>query len=151
MQLYSDSHHRVILGQNRRGSLLHHERGMTLGEILIAMGLMGMMFVGIFSMTSVSRRLTEAAVYQNAATTVMQGYIEQMKNMDYAELYLSPAAGTATTGSYGTTATYIIPTRKTKAAAAATPWWFRPCPSSIRPRSRRARSVHGLRQYQDGR
>jgi len=89
---------------------------MTLAEIIIAMALVGMMFIGIFSMALTSRRLTEAAVYQNAATTVMQGYIEQMKNMDYAELLLSPAAGTSPPGRYGTNAAYIIPTRKNESS-----------------------------------
>lgn len=84
-------------------------RGFTLVELLIAATLLSMGVVAVLGSLLHSRRLSEASIYQNAAVTVVQGYIEQMKNMEFADLPFTTASGTVVAGS-GTTATQI-PTR----------------------------------------
>lgn len=56
--------------------------------------LMGIVIVGLLSATLQSRRMTEGSILQIAALNVVQGYIEQMKSMDYVMLKASPASGT---------------------------------------------------------
>ncbi len=46
---------------------------------------------GIMATLIQSRRLTEGSVYQNSAVTIMQGYVEQMKNMEYSQVIVSAA------------------------------------------------------------
>ncbi len=64
--------------------------GMTLIEVAVAMTLLALFVTGLFASIIQSRRLTEASIYQNAANTVIQGYIEQMKNMEFEELSRNP-------------------------------------------------------------
>ncbi len=52
--------------------------------------LLSMVIMGLLGSLIQSRRLTEASIYQNTANTIIQGYIEQMKNMEIAELTQSP-------------------------------------------------------------
>ena len=59
---------------------------MTLVEVLFAVGVLTIALGGILATFLQSRRLTEGSVYQNAALTIIQGYIEQMKNMDMGQL-----------------------------------------------------------------
>lgn len=59
---------------------------MTLVEVLIAAGVLTLTLGGLLATFLQSRRLTEGSVYQNAALTIVQGYIEQMKNMDIGEM-----------------------------------------------------------------
>lgn len=47
--------------------------------LAIAMG-------GVFAIMMQSRRLTEGSVAQNSALTIVQGYLEQMKNMELHEV-----------------------------------------------------------------
>jgi type II secretory pathway pseudopilin PulG len=63
---------------------------MTLVEVAIAMTLLALFIAGLFASLLQSRRLTEASIYQNAANTILQGYIEQMKNMEFEELSRNP-------------------------------------------------------------
>lgn len=51
---------------------------------------------GLLALMIQSRRLTDGSVVQNSAVTILQGYIEQMKNMDYASLAVSPASAPGT-------------------------------------------------------
>ncbi len=73
--------------------------GFTLIEVLIASLVMTILFGGLIALMIQSRRLTDGSVIQNSAVTILQGYIEQMKNMDYASLAVSPSSvpGTAVT------------------------------------------------------
>jgi prepilin-type N-terminal cleavage/methylation domain-containing protein len=64
----------------------HTQRGMTLLEVLFAVAVMTMVAGGLLATFMQSRRLTEGSVYQNAAITIVQGYIEQMKNMDIGQM-----------------------------------------------------------------
>lgn len=75
---------------------------------MISGAIMAMIMGGIMAMIMQSRRLTEGSIVQNCVVTIVQGYIEQMKNMDYNSLTVSPSSG-------GTTLT--IPTRLDEATA----------------------------------
>ncbi len=61
-------------------------RAMTLVEVMFAVGVLTLVMGGLLATFMQSRRLTEGSVYQNAALTIVQGYVEQMKNMDIAQL-----------------------------------------------------------------
>lgn len=52
--------------------------------------ILSMVVIGLLGSLMQSRRLTEASIYQNTANTIIQGYIEQMKNMEIDELTTSP-------------------------------------------------------------
>lgn len=71
---------------------------MTLFEVLIA-GAVGVMLIGgLLASLIQSRRLTEGSIYQNSANTLMQGYVEQIKNMQFAELPCLNSGGTISAG-----------------------------------------------------
>jgi len=79
---------------------------MTLVELAISSALLAMGVVAIFGSLMFSRRLSEGSIYQNSAVTVVQGYIEQMKNMEFSDLPYTTSAGAVVAGS-GTTSTEI--------------------------------------------
>ncbi len=76
-------------------------RGSTLIELALGLTVMSVVFAGTLGAFVQSRRMTEGSVFQNSATTVIQGYLEQMKNMDFWEVpYYSGSTlmrGSATT------------------------------------------------------
>ncbi|HVU18939.1 MAG TPA: prepilin-type N-terminal cleavage/methylation domain-containing protein [Candidatus Didemnitutus sp.] len=80
-------------------------RGMTLVEVVTALAILAMTLTGILAIQLQSRRLTEGSVYQNTALTIVQGYLEQMKNMDLNSLINADTNGNAQLSS-----TYAIPT-----------------------------------------
>ena len=84
---------------------------MTLAEIIVAMGILSFVVAGTYGSFLTARRLTEATVYKSASTAAVQGYLEQIKNMDYTLVYLSPVAGTAMTGNYSITSGNFIATQ----------------------------------------
>jgi len=87
------------------------QRGMTLVEVVTAMCLIAIVSTSLIAASTLIRRLTEIAVYQSSVTAVMQGYLEQIKNMPYDMLPMSPASGTdKSTSSYATT--YALATQK---------------------------------------
>jgi len=92
-------------------------RGMTLFEIMMATGIFTMMSAGIFATLLCARRLTESTIYENAATTIIQGYLEQLKNMNYSSLLSSPASGTSVSSSYSSNSSYIITTQKNESTS----------------------------------
>ena len=53
---------------------------MTLVEVITALGIMSIMMVGILAALMQTRRLASASVAQNCALTIVQGYVEQLKN-----------------------------------------------------------------------
>jgi type II secretory pathway pseudopilin PulG len=61
-------------------------RAMTLVEVMFAVGVLTIAMGGLLATFMQSRRLTEGSVYQNAALTIVQGYIEQIKNMDLGQM-----------------------------------------------------------------
>lgn len=65
--------------------------GFTLVEVLIATVVMTILMGGILTTIIQTRRLTEGGIVQNSANTILQGYIEQMKNMSFdTDLVCSP-------------------------------------------------------------
>jgi prepilin-type N-terminal cleavage/methylation domain-containing protein len=89
----------------RRGA-----RGLTLIEVVIALSILALSLGGILAALMQSRRLTEGSVIQNSAMTVMQGYVEQIKNMELKDVVHAdkdPAAG----GVPVLGASFAIPTR----------------------------------------
>jgi type II secretory pathway pseudopilin PulG len=59
---------------------------MTLVEVMIAASVLALATGGVFASLMQSRRLTEGSVVQNSALTIVQGYVEQMKNMELRDL-----------------------------------------------------------------
>lgn len=86
---------RAPAGRPRRNST----RGMTLVEVATAVGLIAMISTSLIAASILTRRLTEIAVYQSSVAAIMQGYLEQIKNMPYDMLPISPPAGTSMTAS----------------------------------------------------
>jgi len=79
---------------------------MTLIEILMALAVLSMALMGILAVQMQSRRLTEGSVYQNTALTIVQGYLEQMKNIDLNSLLNADANGNPQIGT-----SYTLPTK----------------------------------------
>ncbi len=76
---------------------------MTLVEVIFAVAVLTVAIAGVLAAFMQSRRLTEGSVYQNAAMTIVQGYIEQMKNMDIGQMvggYDANGNPQLTTGSF---------------------------------------------------
>lgn len=69
-----------------RPSLAERERALTLVEVIAASAVLGLVIVGVLASLIQSRRLTEGSIYQNAAITVVQGYLEQIKEADFANV-----------------------------------------------------------------
>lgn len=55
-------------------------------EMVVAMGILAMVSVGLISVTYQVRSTAEQAVYQNTALTLAQGYMEQLRSLDYTSL-----------------------------------------------------------------
>lgn len=84
--------------------------GMTLVEVTLAMAILAMLLGGILAALIQSRRLTEGSVSQNSALTIVQGYMEQMKNMDLKDVVNSPT-DPASGGVPDLSGNFYIPTR----------------------------------------
>lgn len=65
--------------------------GLTLVEIMIAMGLLSLLSIGILNGTLQARKLTEETIYHSAAINGTIGYLEQIKSIPYQDLQLSIA------------------------------------------------------------
>lgn len=72
--------------QRSPGSTLQHIQAMTLFEIMISIGIFGVVAVSIIGVILQSRRIAEMNIYESTALTAAQGYLEQIKTMDYATL-----------------------------------------------------------------
>ena len=59
---------------------------MTLAEIVIGMAVFSLVAGGIVALTIQSRRMAESAIRENTAATVTQGYLEQIKSIEYSAL-----------------------------------------------------------------
>ena len=82
---------------------------MTLVEILVALAVLALAAGGIFATLLQSRRLTEGSVVQNSALTIVQGYVEQIKNMELVQV----VGGSDTKGNPSVNpASFAIPTRR---------------------------------------
>lgn len=90
---------------------LSSTRGMTLVEVVTAVGLIAIVSTSLIAASVLTRRLTEIAVYQSSVAAIMQGYLEQIKNMPYDMLPLSPPSGTSmVSGTYA--GQYSVATQK---------------------------------------
>jgi len=63
-----------------------HSRAVTLVEVMVALTLMATVMLGFISAFIQSRRVTESSVLHAAATSMIYGLIEQIKELDYATL-----------------------------------------------------------------
>jgi len=59
---------------------------MTLTEVIVAMSLLSILAVSTISITFQIRSTAEQAIYQNTALTLAQGYMEQIRHLDYTTL-----------------------------------------------------------------
>lgn len=59
---------------------------MTLSEVMVALALLAMLSVSVINITFLVRSMAEQSVYQNTATTLAQGYMEQIRHLDYTTL-----------------------------------------------------------------
>lgn len=59
---------------------------MTLVEVIVSLTLLGLISGSVISITFLIRSTAEQAIYQNTALTVAQGYMEQIRHLDYATL-----------------------------------------------------------------
>lgn len=86
------------------------KKGMTLVEVVIALSILALSLGGILAALIQSRRLTEGSVAQNSALTIVQGYVEQMKNMELMQI-VNSATDPASGGIPSLGSSFNIPTR----------------------------------------
>ena len=73
--------------QTRRlRAIASSKEGLTLVEIMVAIGLLGMSSFGLLSGLLQSRQMAEAAIHQGTALAIAQGYLEQIKSMEFDSL-----------------------------------------------------------------
>lgn len=80
-------------------------QGVTLAEVVVAMGILAILLLGVLAILTQSRRTTDESIYQGTATTIATGYMEQLRSMDLAFL-----CNYDTNGNAQLTASYSIPT-----------------------------------------
>jgi type II secretory pathway pseudopilin PulG len=94
------------------GRISRHAAGarqaMTIVEVIIALGLLSILSVSVISVTFQVRSMAEQTVYQNTALTLAQGYMEQVRHLDYTTLKASAQD-----------ATVLLPLDKTDGTAVA--------------------------------
>lgn len=64
----------------------HHERGVTLVEVMTAMIVLSMVMLGLLSTLLQSRRTTEGAILHAASTSLIYGIVEQLKQLNYDDI-----------------------------------------------------------------
>lgn len=90
-------------------------RGITLVELAVASTVLAIGIVGVFGSLLYARGMSEGSIFQNAAISAVQGYVEQMKNMEFNDLPYTTSSGTVVAGS-GATSTQV-PTRASASVA----------------------------------
>jgi type II secretory pathway pseudopilin PulG len=87
-------------------------RGVSLVELLIATTILAMIVVAVFGSLLQSRRLSEGSISQNSAVAIVQGYIEQMKSMEFTDLpYTMSGSTTIVSGASTAVPSGQVPTR----------------------------------------
>lgn len=66
--------------------------------MVVASFILVILSAGIFGALIQTRKLTEGSIRQNSANTIIQGYVEQIKNMELSELPYITKAGTLMPG-----------------------------------------------------
>lgn len=94
----------VPIVRDRTGARWPRTKGLTLVEVMVALVLMATVMVGFIASFIQSRRVTESNVLHAAATSMIYGIVEQMKQLDYSTLLpnyeVDPFAPVATTPPY---------------------------------------------------
>ena len=83
---------------------------MTLVEVMVAMGVMSILITGILAALLQTRRLASASVAQNCAITIVQGYVEQLKNIPLQQFVNANPVDTQ--NSPNLTTSFVLPTMK---------------------------------------
>jgi len=83
---------------------------MTLVEVSVALAVMSIMIAGVLAAFMQTRRLAAASVSQNCAITIVQGYIEQLKNMPLQQFVNASPADPQNTPNL--TVSFELPTMK---------------------------------------
>lgn len=91
---------------------------MTLVEVIVALGVMSIMMAGVLAALLQTRRLASASVAQNCALTIVQGYIEQLKNMPLQQFV--NASPVDTQNSPNLTTSFVLPTLKDQTSTVIT-------------------------------
>jgi Tfp pilus assembly protein PilV len=68
-------------------------RALTVVEVMFSMGILALALMGILAVQMQSRRLTEGSIYQNTVLTIVQGYLEQIKNMPITDVVNFDSSG----------------------------------------------------------
>ena len=77
-----------------------NDRALTLVEVMFASGILAMVMLGVLQAMLQSRRMTEGSIRQGTCSSVVQGYMEQIKSLKYATtLNALPSSPSATPGS----------------------------------------------------
>ena len=84
---------------HRSARRLRSNRGLTIVEVSFASAILAFVMCGVLQAMLQSRRMTEGSVRQSSVSSLVQGYLEQLKSIKYGDLPLSPA----TTPTGGTT------------------------------------------------
>lgn len=89
---------------------------MTLVEVVTALGLMAIMMVSVLAAFLQTRRLAGSCVAQNCAITIVQGYVEQLKNIPLQQFINSNPVDPQNNPNL--TASFILPTLKDQSGTA---------------------------------
>ena len=68
---------------------------MTLVEVTVAMSVLAMLAAGVVGELMLSSRLAMVASFQSASTSIVQGYLEQIKTLDLNQIPLSKDVSTS--------------------------------------------------------
>lgn len=90
---------------------------MTLVEVIVALSVLSLLIAGILAVLLQTRRLSAASVAQNCAITIVQGYIEQIKNIPLQQFVNANPIDPLTNPQL--TASFTLPTLKDQTAASA--------------------------------
>ena len=83
---------------------------MTLVEVVVALGVFALLLTGILAVLLQTRRLSSASVAQNCALIIVQGYIEQIKNLPLKDFV--NASSTDPLNNPQLTSSFALPTLK---------------------------------------
>jgi len=103
-------------------------RALTIVEVVMALAVLGLLLGGILRSILQSRRLTEGSIYQGMATTVANGYMEQLKAMDIGLVanFDSSVAGSSPSLSTSYSIPTIYPQPDAGSQAVPDPLWTTP-------------------------
>lgn len=82
---------------------------MTIVEVIMALGLLSILSVSVISVTFQVRSMAEQTVYQNTALTLAQGYMEQVRHLDYTTLKACAQSATVPLPLDKTDGTPVVP------------------------------------------